>query len=156
MILPYALLICFIVVIGAILLYCRHLQRMKVVPSLKNVPSMSYFMTAPDEMEQGLLTQKFSFKWNSISKHMRVPHDAKVFIYFWVQSPILLCPCMVSLLIILFCARLWLLFIPKISCTFFSYIHVTTCVRLINFIYIHFASFFSPRLCTKHVYQYMW
>lgn len=50
------------IVIGAIILYCRHLQRMKVVPSLKSVPSMSYFMTAPGEMEQGLLTEKFYVK----------------------------------------------------------------------------------------------
>lgn len=66
-ILPYAMIGCFIIVIGAILLYCKHLQKMRVVPSLTNVPSMSYFMTSADQVEQGLVEEKHYYTWDTAS-----------------------------------------------------------------------------------------
>lgn len=35
------------------------------MPNLKNVPSMSYFMTEPGDAEQGLLEEKHYFRWIS-------------------------------------------------------------------------------------------
>lgn len=64
---PYILVACIIIVILAIVIYCGRLQRMKVVPSLRNVPSMSYFMTEPDQAEQGLVQEKHYYPWPLLS-----------------------------------------------------------------------------------------
>lgn len=58
---PYILLLCIAVALAIVISYCRHLQKMKVIPSMKSVPSMTYFMNDHDIPEQGLVEEKHFF-----------------------------------------------------------------------------------------------
>jgi len=52
----YLLVVCFLVVLAAILIYIRRLKlcSTKVARDMSRVPSMSYFMTDMDQVEQGV------------------------------------------------------------------------------------------------------
>ncbi|KAH3707971.1 hypothetical protein DPMN_067409, partial [Dreissena polymorpha] len=53
----YLLVICFVIVVMAIIIYCRRLRlcaKKTGRPDMKNVPSMSYFMTEMDQVESGV------------------------------------------------------------------------------------------------------
>ncbi|XP_061192965.1 ectonucleoside triphosphate diphosphohydrolase 7-like [Saccostrea echinata] len=52
----YVIVVCFVIVFVAILLYLKHLKicQSKKIEKLHHVPSMSYFMVEEDQIEQGL------------------------------------------------------------------------------------------------------
>ena len=54
----YLFICCFVVVLTAILIYIRRLRI--VTPAMRRVPTMSYFMTDVDQLEEGLITDKYS------------------------------------------------------------------------------------------------
>lgn len=50
----YLIVVCFIVVLAAIFLYMKRLRLCPRSAAISRVPSMSYFMTEENQMEQGV------------------------------------------------------------------------------------------------------
>ena len=50
----YLIVVCFLIVLAAIFLYMRRLKLCPAQADLSRVPSMSYFMTEEDQLEQGV------------------------------------------------------------------------------------------------------
>ena len=50
----YLIVLCFVVVLAAIFLYMKRLRLCPKRKDLARVPSMSYFMTEEDQLEQGV------------------------------------------------------------------------------------------------------
>lgn len=54
----FLFIICFLIVVMAIILYMKHLRLCPQKAAITRVPSMSYFMTEQDQLEQGVRTVK--------------------------------------------------------------------------------------------------
>ena len=57
----YLILVCFIVVIAAIVLYIRHLHLCPRRKDLPSVPSMSCLLIDENQMEQGIRTTAYTY-----------------------------------------------------------------------------------------------
>lgn len=66
----FLFIVCFLIVLMAIILYMKHLRLCPQKAAMTRVPSMSYFMTEQDQLEQGVRTVKsqgFILWWLDIS-----------------------------------------------------------------------------------------
>ncbi|XP_070541457.1 ectonucleoside triphosphate diphosphohydrolase 4-like isoform X2 [Ptychodera flava] len=58
----FLLVLCFIVVLGSILLYIRRIRKLSTMPSqLSRVPTMAYFMTEDDQIQEGTQEKYYSY-----------------------------------------------------------------------------------------------